>query len=45
MKEQAKKRAYINCNFSNKNTCCEFKHGHWKEAQGRQLSPFSSMPV
>jgi hypothetical protein len=45
MKVQAKKCAYTNCNFSNKNTCCEFKHGHWKEAQGRQLSLSSNMLV
>jgi len=45
MKVPAKKCAYINCNFSNKNTFCEFKHGHWKEAQSRQLSLSSNMLV
>jgi hypothetical protein len=45
MKVHANKHAYINCNFSNKNTCCEFKHGYWKEAQGRQLSLSNSSPL
>jgi len=40
-----KRNAYINCNFSNKNKRCEFKHGHWKKAQGRQLSLSSNMLV